>query len=200
VTLQLAEIRDLAYRFVPPEAADERLYSERGEFSWWPAHEIGHFLVATADECRQDGFGIDDAPKYDSTRWRYVMSREVAAMSISQRMLLRSGHTKVARSELVYTDEWVIEVGSHEQWCKRTTRRLLQANRARCLPATLAGMEALLTRKATEVGTKFYRTVEEAMSNPPLKVRVAPDDAKHVASRLAQDLLAVDLQRAQVAA
>jgi len=166
MTLGLVQLRELAFRFVPPAAADERLYTS-GKDSWWPAHELGHFLIATAEECRQIGFGIDDEPahepRFESPRWRYVMSREVAAMSVSQRLLRRSGHTKIANSESFYTDEWVTEVSIHESWCRLAVRDLLRSNRAHRLPTTVAGMESLLVRKAMEVGTKFYVSMNDAL-------------------------------------
>jgi hypothetical protein len=153
--LRLTEIRDLAHRFVPGEAADMRLY-EAGSRSWWPAHEIGHFLVATRHECRQYMFGIDDAsPLRTSERYRYVIAKENAATSISQRLLRRSGHTHLADEEIAYTDEDTLECG-HEHWCRHMVDELLRAHRAARLPATHEGLEALLARKAREVGTPFY--------------------------------------------
>lgn len=154
--LRLAEIRDLAYRFVPGAAADGRLYAY-GPRSWWPAHEIGHFLVATADECRQAKFGLDNWARFAGTRYHYVVSREIAAISISQRLLRRSGHTSLADEEIQHTDEDTLEC-TFERWCKRLVERLLRANRVARLPTSSGGMEALLTRKAREVGTPFYRS------------------------------------------
>lgn len=165
MTLRLAEIRDLAYRFVPGAAADSRLYEEgaRSYHSWWPAHEIGHFLVATAAECRQVLFGLDVYTRGTCTKaqYHYVIAREVAAMSISQKLLRRTGHIKLADEELFYTDEDTHEC-STERWCRRTVRGLLRRNNVVRLPTSLAGMEVLLTRKAQEVGTRFYATRREA--------------------------------------
>lgn len=131
MTLRLAEIRDLAYRFVPGTAADRRLY-DCGPRSWWPAHEIGHFLVATCVECRQPLFGLDLYMQnlvdlYMKTpRYHYVIAREIAATSISQRLLRRSGHTALANEEIQYTDEDTLE-RSFERWCKRSVEKLLTA-------------------------------------------------------------------------
>lgn len=162
MTLRLAEIRDLAYRFVPSTAADSRLYDSgaRAYHSWWPAHEIGHFLVATRAECRQRLFDLDfyEARSSRSSadrEYRYVISREVAATSISQRLLRRSGHTRLADEEIEYTDENTLEC-SYERWCKRAVSALLRANNALRLPRTFEGLEALLTRKARTVDTAFY--------------------------------------------
>ena len=82
MTLRLAEIRDLAFRFVPVTAADHRLHDDVAR-SWWPAHEIGHFLVATAAECRERQFGLDTYEGYgamqsqgasDEAKLRYVIN------------------------------------------------------------------------------------------------------------------------------
>lgn len=156
MTLRLAQIRDLAYRFVPPAAADDRLYTY-GPRSWWPAHEIGHFLVATWRECRRFQFDLDNYTKSTCTpaQYRYVVAREVAATSISQRLLRRAGHVAIADEEIEYTDYDTIDC-SFERWCRRAVKGLLRQNRVVRLPSTYAGMEALLMRKAYEVDTKFY--------------------------------------------
>ena len=158
MTLGLAEIHNLAYRFVPAVAATNKL-RDCGERSWWPAHEIGHFLVATPAECRQVLFGIDsDDDGYilpESPKFHYVVAKEVAATSISQRLLRRSGHTTLADEEIQYTDEATLDC-SFERWCRRAVRTLLCTNKVMRLPATFLGLEALLTRKAHESGTTFY--------------------------------------------
>lgn len=152
MTLRLAEIWDLAYRFVPKAAADRRL-NESDPHSWWPAHEIGHFLVATADECRLPKFGIDTYAEFvECPQRRYVITREIAATSISQRLLRRSGHIAIADEEIQYTDEETLAC-SFESWCKRSAERLLRANKAIRLPTTPQGLEALLARKARTVVT-----------------------------------------------
>ena len=160
MTLRLIEIRDLAYRFVPDTAADSRLYDSgaRAYHSWWPAHEIGHFLVATRAECRQRLFGLDDCFTSLSTysasepRFRYVIAKEIAATSISQRLLRRSGHTSLADEEIQYTNEATLEC-LFELWCKRFVEKLLRANKVMRLPTTRQGLEALLARKEREVTT-----------------------------------------------
>ena len=159
MTLRLTEIMDLAYRFVPIAAADWRLY-DYGSRSWWPAHEIGHFLVATAAECRQSLFDLDlymsDLNRYTrAPKYRYVIAREIAAISISQRLLRRSGHTALADEEIQYTDEATLEC-TFERWCKRSAGKLLRENQAHRLPTTPQGLEALLARKARQVGTTYY--------------------------------------------
>jgi hypothetical protein len=156
VTLRLAEIRDLAYRFVPGVAADPRLYDigARAYHSWWPAHEIGHFLVATHDECRQLLFGLDFDYRVSRHR-RYAIMKELAATSISQRILRRSGHTSLADEEICYTDTDTLEC-SFEPWCKRACRKLLREHRLVHLPTTADRLERLLVRKAAEVGTTPY--------------------------------------------
>jgi hypothetical protein len=168
VTLRLTDIRDLAYRFVPPKAADERLYHS-GYRSWWPAHEIGHFLVATRAECRTYMFGLDvetnfytDRSAHVSPKARYVISRELAAISISQRLLHRLGHHALANEEIQYTDERTLDC-ARDPWCKKTVERLLRANHVARLPTTLQGLESALARKAREVGTRSYPTRRAAL-------------------------------------
>lgn len=158
MTLRLSEIRDLAYRFVPGAAADSRLYGY-GSRSWWPAHEIGHFLVATRHECHQHMFGIDgyESRNCTSAKFRYVVTKEIAAISVSQRMLRRSGHTRLADEEIEYTDENTLECG-YERWCRHAVDKLLRVHRIVRLPTAFEGLEALLESKARAAGTLFYQS------------------------------------------
>jgi len=168
----LNEISELAYRFVPGVAADARLYQDTSS-AWWPAHEIGHFLVATARECRIRMFDLDrETDRFGdfgphagqtSSRLRYLISREAAAMSISQRLLRRAGHTKVADEEIDYTDPMALDCAL-EGWCQRAVQGLLCRNRIQRLPATYEGLERLLTWKAHTVSTTFYLTRSDAES------------------------------------
>ena len=153
--LCLVAIRDLAYRFVPMIAADHRL-ANSGPQSWWPAHEIGHFLVATPAECNEEQFGIGMYAAGE--KFSYVITKELAAISISQRLLRRSGHAALAAEEIQCTDEDTLAC-SFERWCKRSVKKLLRANNALRLPTTRKGLEALLARKACAVGKTRWRRV-----------------------------------------
>jgi hypothetical protein len=160
-TLRLTEIHDLAYRFVPPAAADRRLY-DSGAHSWWPAHEIGHFLVATAEECHEPKFGLDVCATRGTSMYRYVVVKEIAATRISQRLLRRSEHADLADDEIQYTDENTLEC-SFEPWCKRAVHALLRTNKVTRLPTTPSRMERLLARKLREVALK------SALAQPPTR-------------------------------
>ena len=162
--LNLDQIWDLARCFVPAAAADHRLL-DSGPRSWWPAHEIGHFLIATSAECREPRFDIDTYAVAGTPLFRYVIAKEIAATSISQRLLRRSGHVVIADEEIQYTDEETLEC-SFERWCKRSVERLLRTNKALRLPTTPQGLEALLARKAREVGTTFHPSRRAAESAP----------------------------------
>ena len=168
MTLRLAEIRDLAYRFVPGAAADERLY-DSGARSWWSAHEIGHFLVATRSECCRRLFDLDiDIHAYRgrrARRYRYTIVKELAATSISQRILRRADHIAFADEEIYYTDESTLEC-SFKPWCKRAVGKLLHEHRLVRLPATFERLETLLVRKAHEVGTTPYPSRQAAERGP----------------------------------
>ena len=164
MTLRLTEIWDLACCYVPTVAADPRL-RDSGPRSWWPAHEIGHFLIATPAECAERRFGIDTY-EVDEMRLRYVIAKEIAATSISQRLLRRSGHAALADEEIQYTDEGTLAC-SFERWCKRSVAKLLRVNKAVRLPTTRQGLEARLSRKAREVGTA--PAPPSNVSSPPIK-------------------------------
>lgn len=163
--LLLSEIYDLAWRYVPAIAADDRLYTS-GPRSWWPAHEIGHFLVATPAECRQPMFGIaDDLPERAGRRYHYLIARELAATSISQRLLRRSRHAGLADEEIEYTAEDTLDC-RFDRWCRSSVARLLRANRAARLPTTLGALERLLRRKALEVDTTPHNSFSDARRAP----------------------------------
>ena len=160
--MKLSQIRDLAYRFVPVEAADARLFDTTCR-SFWPAHEIGHFLVATDFECRSSRFNLDNTVRTGTAKYRYVIAREIAAMSISQRLLRRAGHGKIADEEIEYTEEKTLEC-SYERWCKHEVAKLLRTNHAHRLPTTFDGLELLLSRKARTVKTAPYPSRKAALA------------------------------------
>lgn len=145
MTLRLPDIHRLAVRYVPTVAADRRLFDDDAR-SWWPAHEIGHFLVATSAECRERKFGIGLGAEAGTAKHRYIVAKEIAAMSISQRLLRGAGHAEIADEEVQFTDEWTLEF-SFERWCRHAVTKLMQANRTRRLPRTVAGLNRLLARK-----------------------------------------------------
>ena len=149
MTLRLRDIHQLAVAYVPTIAADHRLFDDDAR-SWWPAHEIGHFLVATSAECREHKFGIDMDAEAGTAKHRYIVAKEIAAMSISQRLLRRSGHAAVADEEIQFTDEWTLEC-SFERWCRRAVAKMMLRNRTRRLPTTAITLERLLARKTREV-------------------------------------------------
>jgi hypothetical protein len=159
--MALSEIRDLAFRYVPGAAADPRLYNY-GARSWWPAHEIGHFLIATHDECREPLFDLDIAlPSKTGPLYEYAVAKEIAAISVSQRLLRRSGHAALADEEIEYSDPDTLDC-SFDAWCKRAVRKLLREHRIRRLPTTAAGLERVLMRKAREVDTPVHYPKEAA--------------------------------------
>ena len=147
--LSLRDIHRLAVRYVPTAAADHRLFDDDAR-SWWPAHEIGHFLVATSAECREHKFGIDIDAEAGTAAHRYMVAKEIAAMSISQRLLRRSGHAAIADEEIQFTDEWTLEC-SFERWCRRAVSKMMQLNRTMRLPTTAITLERLLARKTREI-------------------------------------------------
>jgi hypothetical protein len=149
VTLRLRDIHRLAVRYVPTVAADHRLFDHAAR-SWWPAHEIGHFLVATSAECREHKFGIGIDAEAGTAAHRYIVAKEIAAMSISQRLLRGAGHAEIADEEVQFTDEWTLEC-SFEHWCRRSVAKMMQDNRTRRLPKTVTGLAGLLARKTREV-------------------------------------------------
>lgn len=114
---------------------------------WWPAHELGHAVVASACEFRFQFFGIADGDSlypwpdhYPRTSENYRRSMELAAMSVSKRLLEAAGEAALADEELQGTDETTLE------WEDRgMVRRILRRRDAINIPTTSrAELEAWL--------------------------------------------------------
>jgi hypothetical protein len=116
-------------------------------------------LIATYDECRASQFDLD---RGTPDCCFYEVTHELAAMSISQRLLRRAGHVKLADDEIDYTDIETCEA-SREPKYKRAVAKLLRDNRALSLPSTFARLEVRLMRKAHTVDTYFYPSRRAAL-------------------------------------
>jgi hypothetical protein len=143
--LTLSDIRALYERYVPQAS---RHSGARVGFSlWWPAHEIGHLLTIPRRNIGMSLFGLDNAGA-DSQETERSQVYELAAMSISRRLLTACGRPDLFRDELEATDDDVMHFGSRSR-----ARRLLRKRRLLRLPHTRSGLEILCQRALAPAST-----------------------------------------------
>jgi hypothetical protein len=106
---------------------------------WWYAHEIGHMLTVPLGHLGQPYFGLGDgtAEHYDNEHERQCY--ELAAMSISRRLLIAAG-----RRDLVREEESRTGVGTLNWQDRGDVRRILHERGCLWLPRTRAKIEGKL--------------------------------------------------------
>lgn len=145
--MKLLDLKELCDRYVPKTSRHDRSFDGP---DWWPAHELGHLLIAAPDEVGQTLFGLSDSDELDGpfdlnpSRQRYLLSIECAAMTLSARMLRNVGHRDLADEEFNDTDDntmywW----DSHEELVKQ-----LVADRCPRVPRTRVRLERLLQQRS----------------------------------------------------
>lgn len=101
--MDLADVRRLMSRYVPRVARHPR--STYASAKWWPAHEIGHMLIAERKDMSRPMFGVDDWEADGGYATRYRLCIELAAMDISERLLLACGRADLVKKERDGTDD-----------------------------------------------------------------------------------------------
>lgn len=149
--LTLDDLRELYGRYVPAASRhpNARRWARRWSrvASWWPAHELGHLLTVPPAWIGRPLFGMDtDVQPQDPNAGRWF-AYELAAMSVSRRLLTACGRLDLFLDELKYTDGNVIYYGSTAQG-----RRILRRAHALRLPRSRAGLEAKLRRAVAAAG------------------------------------------------
>lgn len=143
--LTLSDIRALYERYVPQSS---RHSGARLGFSlWWPAHEIGHLLTVPRRNIGMPLFGLDNAGA-TSQETACAQAYELAAMSISRRLLAACDRPDLFCDELEASDYDVMHFGSHNR-----ARRLLRKRRLLRLPRTRSGLETLCQRALAPTST-----------------------------------------------
>lgn len=110
--MRLCDLKELCDLYVPKASRHDRSF-DVGCPKWWPAHELGHLLVAAPNEIGVPMFGLydaDDKPgglldvEITEARRRYMLSVECAAMTLSERLLINVGYLELAMAESEDTD------------------------------------------------------------------------------------------------
>lgn len=142
ITLQ--HLHDLCECYVPEVSRHPSAY---GPDSWWPAHEIGHLLVATPYEVGRPLFGLDDldgVPTPD--RIDYGLLIECAAMALSGRFLRAAGREDLAEQEIEDTDQGTM------YWWWDHRREVAAFVRERAPRVSARGLEARIRRHLALAG------------------------------------------------
>ena len=136
--MKLIDLKELCKLYIPK--ASRHPASIRGPGDWWPAHELGHLLTVPRRTIGKPLFGMDTttgtwAPDFDR-----VSAYEIAAMFISERLLVACGRTDLFDEEVANTDPEIKEYGSRS--------RASQILRRRCprVSTTRAGLERMCRR------------------------------------------------------
>lgn len=102
--MTLADLRRIALQCVPVEARIERRLKD--DYSWGPAHEIAHLLLASPEELTQKNFGLTCPVGYCGCPGERCDVCESAAMTISGRLLELCGNPELAEKEVEDTADY----------------------------------------------------------------------------------------------
>lgn len=167
VRLRLRDIYELAMHHVPKASMHEGLV-HHGRPQWWPAHELGHLLVAAPSEIGEPYFGLSDivgafrpSEDIDHRRLTYARTIERSAMVISRHLLAAAGRADLAEQEREDTDSDTMfwEPGDR-------IRCLLIARGVDRCPITRAGLEAMILWKMRSRDAHGPLTRRESKVNP----------------------------------
>lgn len=143
--ITLADLHELCDRWVPLVARHEASLTEVDHETWWFAHEIGHMLTVEPSACSLPMFGLSaDLPTSTD------VACELAAMSVSRRLLTAVGHERLYRIEVAVTPEYVLDTG--QPW---RVRRILAWRRLTRMPTrpTREWLETKLIQAARGTST-----------------------------------------------
>lgn len=132
--LTLADLRELCDRYVPDKCRHEDSFDRAVD--WWPSHELGHLLTVARWRIGREMFGLDGGPE------RELRSHELAAMSVSRRLLETAGRRDLARAEYHDTDDSTL----HYYDDRGRVNAILRRHRVVRLPTTRGGLERILQR------------------------------------------------------
>ena len=137
--LTLADLRQLCARYVP-RASRHPGSLDRGDH-WWPAHELGHLLTVDPRGIGQPLFGLEwsEASGTDPRCVHELRCRELAAMSVSRRLLTAAGRADLVRTEIDSTDGATLCYADGGR-----VRRILRKHRCLRVPRTRGELERKL--------------------------------------------------------
>lgn len=138
--LTLRDLFDLFERYVP--VTSRHASAKRGDGPlWWPAHEIGHLLTVPSSAIGRPLFGLDDVNDPARANVHERLCRELAAMSVSRKLLTACGRADLADQEVEDTDSDTMYYDPGKR-----LRVILREHRCLRLPRTRKGLETKLRR------------------------------------------------------
>lgn len=140
--LTLDDIFDLYQRYVPEASRHENADDEPE--SWWPAHELGHLLTVPPRQIGLPWFGLPVEPSPCDPNADRGYAYELAAMSVSRRLLASSGRPDLfsgPNGELEGSGSNVMLYGSHVY-----ARRIMRRRGVLRLPRDRSRLEARIRR------------------------------------------------------
>lgn len=139
--LTLRDLRQLCIRYVPRASRHDNSLNLNTDVSWWYAHELGHVLTVKHHAIGLPMFGLDDDADPDMLNVRARRSYELAAMSVSQRLLKACGRSDLAKMEAMDTDEDTFYFQD-----RGLVRKILRASGCLRLPRTRENLEDKIKR------------------------------------------------------
>jgi len=136
----LDDLHELCNHYVPVTSRHANSISYTSA-AWWPAHELGHLIVAAKRDIGKPMFGIDDDSRY-SEHYRRCM--EIAAMRVSRRLLTAVGRRDLADDEAEDTD-----LATRYYDDRGDVKVILRKRRALKIPRSRKRLAALLVARVT---------------------------------------------------
>jgi hypothetical protein len=140
--LTIRDLCDLFRRYVPAASRHTSASSGDGPL-WWPAHELGHLLTVPPRAIGLPMFGLDDDADPDQLCVPERRCRELAAMSVSYRLLVACGRPDLADQEREDTDHETMEY-SWEDHARRRVPEILREHGCLRIPRSREVLETKL--------------------------------------------------------
>lgn len=140
--MTLRDLRSLYLRHVP---VSSRHYNADDGAKWWHAHELGHLLTVEPDSIGWSMFGLDDANDPHGQNVHDRLCRELAAMSVSRRLLKACGREDIAQLEIEETDSVTLRY-LDEPKARRRVDAILREHSCLRIPRTRDALAAKLER------------------------------------------------------
>jgi hypothetical protein len=140
--MTLRDLYVLYRRYVPVESR----HRNAGDGAlWWPAHELGHLLTVPSNTIGLPMFGLDDDADPDALNVPERRCRELAAMSVSRRLLVACDRRDLADQEANDTDHDTTEY-AWEDHAKRRIPEILREHGCLRISRSREALEAKLRR------------------------------------------------------
>lgn len=150
--LSLRSLYVLYRRYVPIDSRHYNAWPGDGS-QWWPAHEIGHLLTVPLEAIGLSMFGLDEEADPDSLNVFTRVCYELAAMSISRRLLTAIGCVAIVKQELEDTDSNTLSALNNKR-TRRRVERILREHHCLRLPTTVESLEKKLAARIAQKRAK----------------------------------------------